>query len=504
MLLIYNFISNFIVIIVALLFYRKICNEESNTLKKDIIIATLYATYTVITFQRFIEPWRLIVGFLGVVGLMRIPKYRLSSIITSILISYFLWLSASVVAANIIVILRLENSEVLFYLVPLSVELAFYYFAHRLLKLEKGYPMLEDKEISLLIFVITTLTLYLYGSLYSMTEVSEYIEHVLYYRLIWNYVIISIAVIAATFYLIHLLVQKQREKMELEKEKIRIEQREAKLKERTTLAQTKLLEKIKIAKQEHRELVKIHHDFRGIIPTVLTLTHGLAEDLVNIVSADKPEQIERVENLIGMLQNLGKETNTKFLERNLQTQITTMNFPGEWMEIAFTIGELMTRADGLGIHFFIKNEATTWDKLEIEKVYFISLIHNLIGNAIKEVAKNKNKKMMITVRFKEDEEGHFMLEVIDNAAHFPIHILQNLGTQGNSINGTGDGYPEIFTILDKVYASYEIIEWIDESGEHLKNISIFFDNTNSKAIQSNYRSNELESALEHSVFETIL
>jgi len=507
-----NFIGNFLVIIMVLTFYQRVTNfnllvheKWSNFKRKAILFsvcAVMFASYLLISFGHFHEPFRLLIGVSGVATIIFISERRiyLTSIIASFLFIYLLRIGIMTVAAPIIFLMNIENT-LWFYPVALIFEVGIYWLVYKKIIFENGISALEEKGIKILVFIIAILTLFLYGGIYQLIDYIDYTGYPLYERAFLNYIMMFIAIIASIAYLIYTLTQEHRKKMELEQQNLRLDVR-------LETVRLELVEQAKIAKQEYdnyRNLVRTHHNFRGVIPTVLTLTHGLVEDLANIINADKSEQVERVENLLNMVKMLGQRTNIKFLEYDLQSEITHLNFPDDRIEVAYALGELKQKALDLNVYFNISNKAI-WDDLQIENLEFVQLLYNLVDNAIKETTKLDEKGRLVTISFANDFDGYFKLEVSDNADPFPLHILQNLGQPDNSTNGTGDGYPEIFALLKKHYASFEIAEWFDynqDDEEHYKTITVIFDDCNQKLIESSYRMHELKSALENSVFDIV-
>ena len=497
----------------VLSFYRKITSFNSlfvkpqNSLKKDIILfsicAIMFSSYLLLSFGQVNEPYRLIIGMAGIIALIRIIERRIyfSSIAASFLFAYLLHISIMAISAVSNSLINMDNT-VWIYPISLIFETSICWLAHKKIIFKGGIPALEEKGIKILIFIIAGLTLFLYGGIYRIIDYADYIGRTLYDRIFWHYIMMFIAIIASIAYLIYTLTQKHREKVELERQNLELD-------DRLETVRLQLVEQAKIAKREYdnyRSMVRTHHNFRGVVPTVLTLTHGLVEDLANIINADKSEQVERVENLLNMVKVLGQRTNIKFLEYDLQSEITYLNFPDDRIEVAYALGELKQKALDLNVCFNVNNKAS-WDDLQIENLEFVQLFYNLVDNAIKETAKLDEKGGLVTTSFGNDLDGYFKLEVSDIAAPFPIHILQNLGQTDNSINGTGDGYPEIFALLEKHCASFEIAEWFDynQDGnkEHYKKITVIFDECNQKVIESNYRTHELKSALEDSAFDIV-
>ena len=106
----------------------------------------------------------------------------------------------------------------------------------------------------------------------------------------------------------------------------------------------------------------------------------------------------------------------------------------------------------------IKNEFSEWGALTIPSFDLSRLIENFLSNALKELHQTHIDGKQVIVRFYQNERGVFAFEVEDNAHEFSIDILRKLGDGKNSTNETGDGYVEIFDILNRLKASFAIEE----------------------------------------------
>ena len=153
------------------------------------------------------------------------------------------------------------------------------------------------------------------------------------------------------------------------------------------------------------------------------------------------------------------------------------------------------------VKFYVKNDVADWDVIEIADTELYPLVGNLINNVLKELKKIAPTTRTLDINFTEDS-GNFCVTLHDSADEFSIEILKRLGERGNSTNNTGDGYPEIFKVLNKYGASYNLSEYMLD-GEQRKFISVTFDGLSHRTISSNYRFNELEKNLEMTAWEVI-
>ena len=132
----------------------------------------------------------------------------------------------------------------------------------------------------------------------------------------------------------------------------------------------------------------------------------------------------------------------------------------------------------------------------------ISAISSSYSDLLGELDKTTGRWKSIIVTFSEDQEV-FKLEVYDAAHEFPLEILSKLGERGNSTNGTGNGYPEIFEFLAETKASFIIEEKLAGDRKPTKTIHVIFDNQSRIAIKSEYRSDELKTALKDTEIQVI-
>lgn len=162
-------------------------------------------------------------------------------------------------------------------------------------------------------------------------------------------------------------------------------------------------------------------------------------------------------------------------------ELDILNIPADWERLALSIVGVTAKAKSENIHFSVDNKIEKWNEIEISENNLIKLLGNLLSNGIKELKKSDIERRTLRLSLHQ-EEGVFAIEVFDNAHEFSIDVLRKLGERGNSTNGTGDGFYEIFEILKNHHASFEIKEIID-----MKRIQILFDGQSEYSIYSSYR-----------------
>jgi len=198
---------------------------------------------------------------------------------------------------------------------------------------------------------------------------------------------------------------------------------------------------------------------------------------------DLTELIENFENLV---MNLGSDVAHEAMARHVKS----LDIPNEWWELKLTLVGFLEQAHTQNVFLEVANELKDWNELAISGLKLARLIENFVSNALKELAKMDNNGKLVVVRFYKNEAGFSAFEVADNAHEFPIDILLNLGKRKNSTNETGDGYFEVFEILDEIAASFLIEEkhFLDQNH---KKIMVIFDGNHRREIKSDFRQEQL-------------
>ena len=160
-----------------------------------------------------------------------------------------------------------------------------------------------------------------------------------------------------------------------------------------------------------------------------------------------------------------------------------------WESLRLLLQWFMHEAKEHNIRFIV-NDWADWQQLAIPELSLVRLVGNLMSNALKELKKTSHETKYVSLNFEMDRSGVFTIEIHDNAHEFPVEILAHLGKGRISINGTGNGYVEIFEILDEEKASFEIDELILQNIPY-KRIKVAFNRLQEKRIRSGYRTNEL-------------
>lgn len=78
--------------------------------------------------------------------------------------------------------------------------------------------------------------------------------------------------------------------------------------------------------------------------------------------------------------------------------------------------------------------------------------------------------------------GVYRIEVMDNAPPFPPAILQQLGKENNTTNGTGIGLPDLLDAIEPYHASFIIEELSEDRALLTKSVIILFDGASRRIV----------------------
>lgn len=262
------------------------------------------------------------------------------------------------------------------------------------------------------------------------------------------------------------------------------------LKEEVNQLEHHLIEtKIALSEVESR-----HHKYRDVIPTLAELTRQLA-----LEKGSEKQTLNDGKNYADLVVALSEELQIEWLDDIISDEIRWMGLLDEWQAIGVRLIQIRQQAALENVSVIIQNQALLWNEIPISQMQFMRLLGNLLDNAVKESKKdNKGQNKTVLLRF-VDEGNCFSVRVMDQAPAFELEILQKLGERKNSTNGTGDGYSEVFEILESVDASLKICESLTAFGR-VKEIQVSFDGLKKYSISSTYRAEALKDALVGSRF----
>jgi len=472
MLLFSSFISNALVITAAFLFYQKIIVMKLKL--GTFCVSILFASYMILSHGLINEPWRLVLGLVIVLLVVKHLERKIlwGLVITSFLYSYLLLFIVNIATPFILVALTLNPEMNLAYLLLLSVEVSVYCFAYKKTELIEGLRTLEEKGTKGLLITIAVLVLTLYSGLHGFMMFVDRISTRLHGVIFWFQIFILVIVIVLTIYLARYVIKKQKEFHEF------------------AAKNSELVVDLK-------GVTRLQHKYRHVVPALEKTSHRLIKRLEAYEASDDETQA-----LVKAVGRLSSEIATEFFEEDLKIEIQEMRLPIDLVDFGVVIEILLQKARKNKVRLFIDCTSVSWSKVPEPRTEFIRLIGNLIDNAIKETAKLGLEEADVVVTFSEDEDGDFIFVVRDDAKEFPLSILSRLGGRGVSTNGTGDGYSEIFNCLTKMEASFWIKEW-KSTDKDMKKIIVVFNGLGSMHIESAYRQEELEIALADSVIEVI-
>lgn len=338
-----------------------------------------------------------------------------------------------------------------------------------------GIPFIEEREIKGIVFAITGIILAFFGIYHTTINRTYALNFPLFIAAL---VALVCVIIALTALIIH-LHKKWRERLAAE-EKFR--QQEAEF--------TKL----------RRELIDLGHRYQDVIPAVKVACGSLLDTLNYVNDENRQEYLEKTTQQINAIHQMASEMSEEFAIDGINNAVASLGLPEGYFPLEARIRQVMEQCREKGIGVFIRNIAPDelWADFTLSKTKFTRLVGNLLSNAVKELEKSEDAGRQVIISF-SDCNGIFAFEIRDNAHAFPPQILAKLGQRGNSTNGTGNGYAEIFEILDECKASFELRE-NHADGKDNKTVCITFDQKSWRVILTTYRYEALVAALEDTSF----
>lgn len=471
--LVHRFISSLLLGTLIFIFYQKIISLKNKKSFLVWIIPLVFAIYTFFSHANILEPLRTMLGILilGVSFLVWKRSINWAALILAFLFGY----SASIISLLIGTAVNLLGRTAPIWILYLLVDIAVYIIFYKTIKLKNGIPLIEEKEVKGIIFAIGGIILAAFGG-YHIT-ISRIYE--LNAPLFYTALVVLAGVILALAILIAHLSRKHKERLEMERQLCEVE-------------------------AAFGELGSQHHKYRDAISAM----GGSYYDLVkNILDKDTSHgenfklHVETFKKYLDSMDSLAAEMGAEFAIDDVNNTVAALQLPDEWYPLKNRLRQLMGQCQPKEIAVFSKNTAPDemWESLTVSKLDFIRIVGNLIGNAIKELEKSNPIGKQVMFDFLDDK-GVFVFVVRDNAHQFPLDILVRLGERKNSTNGTGDGYAEIFEILNTNNATFEMTER-KENEKNRKIIRILFDGKNQRIIRTGYRYEELKTALAGTAFE---
>jgi len=484
----YRFLLHLISGFFVVLFYIKLTQSRKNSLK--LFIATLlYAIHMMISHTFMFEPFRSMIGVLILaIGIKKEEqKVNLAALLVPFLVFPIIRvITAIVVGAGVYILLSHYIDSILFQIfILLPIDILLLILLYRRIKLTKLIEAIREVEVKKIVYGSAALIWLAYGLMRILINSAFREMQILIISFFAFLILISIVMFIFVAYAVKQYTMKKKlEGTIIEKEQImytleaQVEQVE---KEKTEIE----LEKGKVD-AERIGLQTTVHKYNKHISTLKTMTHRILK---------KSQKVD--ENLLSSLKNLNdasSELSEELVLDDFNATIDLLNFPKEWEYLETLLANFMVLASKDDITIKVISEIHDWSEIGISQIQIVGLVKNLLSNAIKETIKSNTDSKLIEIYFLQDDFGIITIEVTDHAHEFPIEILKKLGERGNSSNATGDGYAEIFEILNATDSSLHIKELKFEN-YHNKRILIRLDGMNEKLITSNYRFKELNNAI---------
>jgi len=255
----------------------------------------------------------------------------------------------------------------------------------------------------------------------------------------------------------------------------------------------------RMLEEEKQSLEGLQHKYRTFVPAMGAFSSELLEQLAQGRAGDDATSTDQIKLRISTLNQMAMEISEEFAIDRLDILANSFQLPEAWKPLQIVVHKTLAECYHKDIDAFIQNRTDQWETLSVPKTKFIRLVGNVLSNALKELDKTESNNKQILIKF-SDDDGAFVFEVLDTAHAFPIDILARLGQRGNSTNGTGNGYAEIFTFLAESRASLVISEWV-KSACDVKTVSVVFNGKGRIVVKSAYRYDELKRALTGSEIE---
>ena len=332
------------------------------------------------------------------------------------------------------------------FVLSFAVEALLYFIAYRLIPFRNGIVYIHDFEIKSIIFLSAGIVLSIVGVFHLTFNQVREVNPPLFFALILSLLFLILGLAA----LILFLSKKHRQLRELA--------------------------------AEREELIAKNHKYKDVIPAFEALM-------------EKLEVLEGDEGYRTTLREMAAELSAEFQREDMADSMNAFHLPESWQALELRIAQIAKECGDLGITVSLQNSAPkdAWADLSISQIELIRLVGNLLSNAKKELYKADVDLKHLSLLFREKNHS-FSLEVHDTAPPFSISVLPGLGKRGNSTNGTGDGYAEIFEILEKYEASLTIIEMIHR-GKCTKRVKVSFDGKSRIVFQTNSRFDEVRRVL---------
>lgn len=464
----YRFLSHVVVGFVVIVFYFKLTPKRKIGFKHMIVIL-LYAFFMMWAHNTIIEPFRTLLGLfiLSICLINKEERINFSGLLIPFLLLPLVRTLLAFIIGFVTYIFFSENLE--FEIVQLLIifpteALTFILLCHSI-KTEKIKEALDGKEIRIIIYASSILIWIIYGIVHTLAVFNGNITQAVTLTLMSILIPGGFTSIVVIIY----AVKKYHEKRALEK---------------TVNHQLKVID----------DLTSLTHSYKNGVKLMAYLLKELDLQIESDGKVTGGGYLQDLSSLVESFESLTTNLNQEFVYEELQKYVSILDFPKEWWSLQLTLAGFMLQGHKSGILLEIKNEYKDWGSLKVSQFDVSKIVENLMSNAIKELSSADMIGKMALVVFYQNDAGYFTFEIVDNAHEFSIDVLKRLGKRKNSTHGSGDGYAEIFELLNKLGASF-LIEESNVMGYFHKKINIIFDDRRKKKIQSSYRNQNLYEAL---------
>jgi len=469
---------------------------------QHVLFSVLYFVfaYTVVAITPiFLRPL-LVIGFVSGMALLMKKSVNLLVMAWSFLIAQVVWLTTALLVGTALLEILGTTLTVIAYSLSLILEIGTYVLILRSKLLEDVVLIVNERHIKKLAYILGLLLLY--GITYLRFFLS-YLHHLhditLFFILLIFIVFISIVFVLVLDGTIKKYHEKQADQaviLEKEKEIVDLQKEWFESKERVVDMKVQLDE---MTVRLDRMPIDSYHKFKKDLRISNDNFKMLQRSLATLEETGSLEDVSELNELARNLKSSLGELGDKLDLEEVDQLIEGLELPSAWWELRSLLSSYLWEAKEKGVDMFLDNTSSLWEGLEVSESLVNQLLENLISNGVKELMKSEDSNKILSVRFFDKDEC-FGLSVQDNAHEFSVEVFQRLGKRGNSTNGTGDGYPEVFEILEECGGSL-FIEEILYMEKMMKTIKIIFDGCSKKVVKSNYRTDLLRFELVESVLD---
>jgi len=448
-------------------FYFQIINIKPKS-KAHLLGITLSIAILLFLLHAYIrEPVRIFIGLLafGFFVYRREQTASGAALILAFLTGYSITIASLLLSSAISTAFGIYERE-LFWVVNIAVKFCAYLTAYRIARTWNGIPSINMPEVQGIVFSAAGIVAAFYGIAHMTSE-----DTVPFLR---AFVAAFVIVVVTGIFFLSLFAKRYRERLEAEKQRLALE-------------------------KDHKHLKEKNHEYQEVVPTVKWTNAIVLDKIKHIAKQGDVAQLQELERYLTLVAEINTELAEAFTLDDLVKEYRGFTLPEEWLALKVRIIQTLSECERKDYLAFAQNTATTWGQIQVSKVKIIRLVGNLLKNAVRELGKTKSEEKELRLRFYDDESGFFAVEVSDNAHPFPSHVLARLGERGNSTNGTGDGYAEIFRFLSESGASLLIEERVLGGGD-AKTVRIVFDCKERLVVCTEHRYDELKIALENTGF----